>query len=177
MDWELFAKVTTAFVAIVGIPAGVVKYFIERAKDREQRERELAWKRAQFMIELSERFHQDKDVCECIRKLEETDYNPAALTDLERLLRAPSREDPFTDQETDQREKFNRFLALLDDVSALVEKKVLTEEEAFHFGWYLYRIDTIPPVSTYCAQQRFYRVLDLCERIKEYNQKRQPPPR
>ena len=97
-------------------------------------------------------------------------YEPGTNTlVLKRILRtspSPCPPDYFTQEEIEEREKFDRALSFLDDLYYCLQRQVLTPSEVSHYGYFLYHIYHCEPVKEYCKLNGFHTVLELCQIVR-----------
>jgi len=150
---------------ISGISLGVFSI----CKHFAARERELAWRRTEFIFKEAKILDSDSELSEAIRVLEgrHPDFN------LKRLY-----ENYKEKQGSDERkfhEKFDRLLNFFDRLAyATFHAKTLSIPEVSIFGWYLRKIEEDPYLSAYCLQFGFRDVIKLSKKVRKWHGEEKP---
>lgn len=152
-NWQV---VSTLIVAIVGL----WKYF-------DTRNRELAWRRTEFLFEQAKLLDTDNVFVEVMKIMENRHPNISVKTLYENF-----------DQKKELQEywgyyqKFDKLLNFLDRIAyAYFNAKTLSIEEVLSFGWYLDKISENSYLLKYCKENGFNDILELSKEIDEYNKK------
>jgi hypothetical protein len=146
-NWEVLSGLTAG--------AGAVAAYILN------RRRELAWKRTEFLFNLSARFDTDQILGEAIQILE----GRHATVSLDQLFpKPPATPDRAGDSE---RQKIDRLLNVFHALAyAEATVKTLSIHEVALFGWYLQKVCFHEGLRHYCLENGFHNIVELCERSK-----------
>ncbi len=151
-NWQV---VSTLLVAIWGL----WKYF-------DTRNRELAWRRTEFIFEQAKLLDTDNVLGEAIKILE----NRHSEINIKTLYENFDQKNIL--QYSEYYQKFDKLLNFLDLMAyAYFNAKTLSLEEVSNFGWYLDKISENSYLSEYCKENGFNDILELSKEIDEYNKK------
>ncbi len=148
-----------AWVAYRGFRQQVTENRDETRRANTQREDDLKWRRAEFIIRLWKEFNDDKSLRPCIVLIDSGDdarLSRVLLGDLRTLSEA----------DTHLRYDFDRYFDFFDSIAYCVDKTPFTEDEAGCFGWHFEKLRTTAPVREYCENNGYQDVVKLADRLR-----------
>lgn len=169
-----FSGTITGILAIGTALVGLLGFFHDRKKEREERSREskrrdeeLRWRRTEFLFRLAKEFDEDPKTQECFHLLDYPELVGSLNgTTVDRILRVgPSR---FSPEEIQTRSNVEHVLRFFSRLAYCEGRGTLTLEEIEQYAWYLKKIHTIPALQSYCDEYGFSDVEDLATKILEH---------
>ena len=159
---DLIVKAT----ALVGAGWGAIRYFIERRRDRELRQEELAWRKTEFVFKLAQDFDQDERMQRCVQVIEFSGRIPDGSS-LERILSYDV--GVLRPEEWEKRYEIDRFLDFFDRLYHFAfVTKVLTIPDLEPFLWFIRRIGETAAIREYCIREGYADILVLKKKCDEY---------
>lgn len=156
---EFAAEYWPEIGALGAVVFGFWKYF-------DNRRRELAWRKTEFLFEQARYLDTDSDIARAIRVLTEREPNLTVAS----IYSASSSLDDNTKYE--YQDSFDKLLNLLDLIAySTLRLNTLTELEADNFGWYLTQIAEEPALVSYCKGNGLSDVITLAHVLRERREK------
>jgi hypothetical protein len=147
MNWALLIGLVTVIIS-------VVTYALTR-------QRELAWKRTEFIVTQAQYFDNDEDLLEVVRILE--DRHPVVT--LSMIFDESSEFDP--QKRTDYKQKCDKMFNFLWRLCyAYDQVKTLSRQEVEGFGWYFWRISKFPAVVAYLEDNGYEDINTVTRKLK-----------
>ena len=128
----------------LGLGWAAFSWWVQRERDRKQREEELQWRRTELLFSQASLFDGDNEVSEAVKLL--TANNTELSVDA--LLNSQS--DVPAKVRGEGRHRLDKLLNFMDRIAYAGKKRVLTMEEVAYFEWYFLQIKAIDSLNTYC---------------------------
>jgi len=150
--WESLGSLAAAFAGTIW---AIYTFINERREDRR-------WKQVEFLLDLNQRFFDDIEIRDCIRRLD----NEHQHKELERIFQ--SERASLKRDEIQVLEKFRSLFQFLDNLYRCFAMKTLSLDQINLFGWYLYRINSVAFLRNHCREHGFNNVIVLAEKLERY---------
>ncbi|MBL4572694.1 MAG: hypothetical protein JKY86_06435 [Gammaproteobacteria bacterium] len=148
------ATICAAAVAILGFGFGYFKYF-------DMRDRELRWKKTEFLFEQAAHLDGDREINYAVSVLAETD-DDVSVND---VFEADGSFSSAVDSK--YRLGFDRLLNLLDRLAyAHLHSSVLDISELNNFGWYYHKVVSSNRATKYCEESGYQDIIEMAQKIQ-----------
>lgn len=165
---DLLLKAVGTVTALVAAAAGAVRYFREQERNRILRREELAWRKAEFVFRLAEKFDADEEYRQAIQITDFAKGLPEGSS-LERVLGTELLD--LTPEERACRFTIDHYLDFFDRLYHLVfVLRVFTTKDIVCFAWYIRRLGHCDLVAQYAHRHGYDDVLKLHEVFAEHYQ-------
>jgi len=148
------AKLIGIFIALISLIIGLYKYL-------DSRNRELAWKKTEFLFEQARYLDNDKDIIRSISLFQEQHY--------EDILSKIYGDNYDEDLRKEYQLGFEKLLNFLDRLAhAYLKLEIVGKEKVTNFGWYLEYIESSEVLNIYCVNNGYEDVINLANEMKRY---------
>jgi hypothetical protein len=161
--WDTILKSVATIVALIAAIAGAFKYFRARHRELEVRREELAWKKTELIVRLSEHFDSDPNIQAALKLIELG--IPISFKKVAHLLQKPIAK--LSAKERQFRYQIDRFFDFFDRLYQFVcITKTLTTKDAECFTWYIRRIGQVPALTDFARENGYKDLLRLYDLYK-----------
>jgi hypothetical protein len=165
--YDLVLKAITAFIALTIAVAGVIKYFSSRKKESQLRREELAWKKTEFVFQLSKHFDEDKNIQSALQLIEFS--SKSEQEKVQKILVQPVQQ--LLPDEILIRSQIDRYLDFFDRLYQFIcITKTLSPIDAECFTWYIRRIGQVPILANYARDHGYGDLLTMYELFRPHFQ-------
>lgn len=167
--WTWCTEVAQTHIQAAGLSALVgtaIAWLINRGRDRKVRREDLAWRKSEFLLTLSQRFDEEPSTGRALLLLEGRDQ-----TGLVRMLDAILQD--LSDDEAQNRLALYRYLDFFDRLHAYIFiTEAIAASEAMMFSGYLDFLgapDDPPPLRTWAEDNGYVNAVVLYDEFRRLN--------